>query len=337
MSRAVRFSQFGPAEVLRLEEVADRLPGPGEVAIRVEAIGLNWADALWRQNLYVEPATLPSGLGNEAAGRIEAAGPGVEGFAPGDRVAVLPGMNQGRYPTYGERILAPATHVVRHPDNLSAAEAASAYVTFLTGYFAMFELAGLEAGGTVLVTGASSGTGQAALQLARARGVTAIGTTRSRAKAAALVEAGAAHVIVTGEEDLVARVAEITGGRGADLVYDGVGGPGFERLGDAVAHRGWIVLYGLSGGFELRFPAISQFVKSWRFHTYKVSEFTGSETMGLPRDEAALARALAFVNTGLADGTLTVRIDRSFPFESVVEAHRALERGAHVGKLVLAA
>lgn len=159
MSKMVRFHEVGPADVLRIEEIALRAPGPGEVEIAVEAIGLNWADALWRQNMYVEDASLPTGLGNEAAGRIAAIGAGVMGVSVGDRVAVLPGMNQGRYPTYGERILAPADHVTRIPDALSFAEASGAYVTYLTGYFAMFELAKLKAGDAILITGASSGTG----------------------------------------------------------------------------------------------------------------------------------------------------------------------------------
>jgi len=164
MSRMVRFHAFGGAEVLKLDEVAVPAPGIGEVRIAVQAIGLNRADALWRENLYIEDATLPAGLGNEAAGVIEAVGEGVEGLGVGDRVAVLPGASQGLYPTYGDRILFPAAHVVRYPDNLSAAQAAGAYMAYLTGYFPMLEMARLQRGQVMLVTGASSGTGIAALQ-----------------------------------------------------------------------------------------------------------------------------------------------------------------------------
>jgi NADPH:quinone reductase-like Zn-dependent oxidoreductase len=335
MSKMVRFHEFGGADVLKVEQVTTPAPGAGEVRIAVQAIGLNWADALWRQNLYIEDATLPTGLGNEAAGVIEAVGAGVEGLHVGDRVAVLPGASQGLYPTYGESILFPATHVVRHPGNLSAAQAAGAYMAYLTGYFPMFEMARLQRGQTLLVTGASSGTGIAALQMARAAGLVAIATTRTTAKRQALLDAGAAHVVVTDDEDVVARVSKLTGGRGVDLVYDGVGGPQLERLGELVAHRGWYVLYGLSGGAELRYPAIAQFRKSWHFHVYKVLEFTGAATMGLPRDEGALGRALNFVNEGLASGALQVRIDRSFALDDVVQAHRYLERAGHIGKVVL--
>ncbi|BEP54666.1 oxidoreductase MexS [Variovorax sp. V118] len=335
MSRMVRFHAFGGAEVLKLEEVAVPAPGIGEVRIAVQAIGLNRADALWRENLYIEDATLPAGLGNEAAGVVDAVGEGVEGLGVGDRVAVLPGASQGLYPTYGDRILFPATHVVRYPANLSAAQAAGAYMAYLTGYFPMFEMARLQRGQVMLVTGASSGTGIAALQMARAAGIAAIAVTRTAAKRDALREAGATHVVVTDEEDVVERVLALTEGRGVELVYDGVGGALVERLGDVVAHGGWYVLYGLSGGAEFRFPVIAQFRKSWRFHVYKVLEHTGAATMGLPRDEAALGRALAFIDAGLADGTLHVRIDRSFALDDVVQAHRYLERAGHIGKVVL--
>ncbi|MDH6165982.1 NADPH:quinone reductase-like Zn-dependent oxidoreductase [Variovorax boronicumulans] len=335
MGKMVRFHSFGGADVLKVEEVPTPAPGTGEVRIAVEAVGLNRADALWRENLYIEDATLPAGLGNEAAGVIEAVGSGVEGLKAGDKVAVLPGAGQGRYPTYGESILLPMAHVVRYPGNLSAAQAAGAYMAYLTGYFPMFEMAQLKRGQTLLVTGASSGTGIAALQMARAAGIVAIAVTRTAAKRDALREAGAAHVVVTDDEDVVERVLKLTEGRGVDLVYDGVGGAQVERLGDVVAHRGWYVLYGLSGGAEFRYPVIAQFSKSWRFHVYKVLEHTGAATMGLPRDEAALGRALAFIDAGLADGALQVRIDRTFALDDVVQAHQYLERAGHIGKVVL--
>lgn len=335
MSKMVRFHAFGGAEVLKLEEVATPAPGAGEVRVAVQAIGLNRADALWRENLYIEDATLPAGLGNEAAGVIEVVGSSVEGLKVGDKVAVLPGAGQGRYPTYGESILLPAAHVVRYPGNLSAAQAAGAYMAYLTGYFPMFEMARLQRGQVMLVTGASSGTGIAALQMARAAGIVAIAVTRTAAKRDALREAGAAHVVVTDDEDVVEHVMTLTEGRGVDLVYDGVGGAQVERLGDVVAHRGWYVLYGLSGGAEFKYPVIAQFRKSWRFHVYKVLEHTGAPTMGLPRDEGALGRALAFIDAGLADGKLQVRIDREFAFDDVVQAHQYLERAGHIGKVVL--
>lgn len=335
MARMVRFHEVGGPEVLRVEQVPMPQPGPGEVRIAVQAIGLNRADALWREHRYIEDPVLPSGLGNEAAGVVEALGDGVTGLSVGDRVAVLPGAHQGRYPTYGDHIVFPATHVVRHPPALAAEEAAGAYLAYLTGHLALFELAGLRRGQTVLVTGASSGTGMAALQLARRAGAVPIATTRTAAKRDLLREAGAAEVVVGDEEDTVARVLALTGGRGVDVVYDGVGGTQVQALGDVVAQRGWYVLYGLSGGAEFTYPALAQFRRSWRFHVYTVLEHTGSATMGLPRDEAALRRALDDLNAGLADGSLRVRIDRRFALDDVVQAHRYVEQAGHAGKVVL--
>lgn len=193
----------------------------------------------------------------------------------------------------------------------------------------------LECGQTLLVTGASSGTGIAALQMAGEAGIISIAVTRSAAKRQALIQAGATHVIVTEEQDLIERVMALTGRAGVDLLYDGVGGSQVERLGETVAQGGWYVLYGLSGGVDLRYPVTAQFRRSWRFHVYKVLEFTGSVTMGLARDGEALRRALSFINAGLTSGTLQVRIDRTFAFDDVVQDHHYFERGGHIGKIVL--
>jgi NADPH:quinone reductase-like Zn-dependent oxidoreductase len=331
----VRFHAFGAPDVLRIEQVPTPVPGPGEVLLAVDAIGVNRAEALWRMNQYVEEAKLPAGLGNEAAGTIAAIGPDVRGLSIGDRVAALPGAGQGRYPTYGDRILFPASHLVRYPGELTAEHAAGAYMAYLTGYFPMFEMARLQRGATVLVTGASSGTGMAALQMARKAGFVAIAMTRSGSKQQALLDAGAAHVIASEKEDPVQRVLALTGGRGVDLVYDGVGGPMVERLGEVVAHLGWYLLYGLSGGVEFKYPVVAQFGKSWRFHVYKVLEHTGAPSMGLARDEAALGRALDFIHDGLVGGQLQVTVDRVFPIDDAVEAHRYVERAEHIGKVIL--
>lgn len=335
MSTLVRFHALGEPGVLRIENVPTPRPAADEVLIRVQAIGLNQADVLWRTGRYIEEPQLPSGLGNEAAGEIEAVGSAVKGLHVGDRVACLPGAHQGRYPTYGDRIIFPASHVVRYPQALSPEEAAATYMAFLTGYFPIFEMARLQPGDSVLVTGASSGTGLAALQMAARSGLRAIATTRSSAKREALLAAGASDVVVLAEGDPLAQVRRLTDGHGVSLVYDGVGGPWLTEWGEAVTRHGWYVLYGLSGGAEFRYPVVAQFRRSWRFHLYVVLEFTGSASMGLPRNDAALQRALQYLDTGLSDGSLRVKIDRCFSLKDVVNAHRYLERGQHVGKVVM--
>jgi NADPH:quinone reductase-like Zn-dependent oxidoreductase len=160
-------------------------------------------------------------------------------------------------------------------------------------------------------------------------------TTRSRAKRDALLSAGAPHVVVLDEGDPLAGVRRLTDGRGVSLVYDGVGGPWLTAWGEIVARHGWYVLYGLSGGAELRYPAVAQFRLSWRFHLYVVLEFTGSASMGLQRDEDALQRGLRYLHDGLSEGSLRVLVDRVFDLREAVDAHRYLARGQHIGKVVM--
>jgi NADPH:quinone reductase-like Zn-dependent oxidoreductase len=214
ISRMVRFQEFGSPDVLHIEKVELRDPGPGEVRIKVAAIGMNFAEAMWRQNQYMETPRLPSGLGYEAAGVIDKLGAGVADFRIGEKVATLAGHSQGDYPAYGDVVIMPASSLVRYPANLSDVEAASVWMAYLTGYFALVELAHLADAQTVLATAASSSTGLAAIQIAKAVGARVIATTRTSAKPAALREAGADVVVVTGSEDLEASVLEETRGQG---------------------------------------------------------------------------------------------------------------------------
>ena len=180
--------------------------------------------------------------GLEAAGLIEALGSDVDGLAVGDRVAVISGET-GRG-DYCEVALAPARTLVKIPDDQSWQEAAATWMAFATAWTGLISIAGLSAGWTVLITAASSSTGLAAIQTARKVGAIPIALTRTSAKAAALREAGAAHIIATEEQDLVAKVAQLTGGKGAEMVFDAVGGATFERLVEATAIGGLLVAYG---------------------------------------------------------------------------------------------
>src|SRR5579863_6087485 len=148
INKVVRFHEFGPAEVLRLENAEVPEPGPGEVRIRVAAIGLNFAETLWRRNQHFETPTLPAGLGYEVSGTIDKVGPGVTGLAVGDKVATFPAHSQGDYPAYGEWAIMPATSVAHYPARLSDVEAASYWTAYLTGYFALMEIAKLASGQT---------------------------------------------------------------------------------------------------------------------------------------------------------------------------------------------
>ncbi|TMR19246.1 zinc-binding dehydrogenase [Nonomuraea turkmeniaca] len=328
MAKTVRFHEYGGPDVLRLEDVEVGEPGPGELLIRVDAIGLNRAEVLFRSGDYIEPVKeFPARLGAEAAGVVEAAGADVAGFEAAQPVSVVPAFSMNDYGVYAERAIVPAAAVVPRPGGVGAVEGAAVWMPYLTAYGALVEVGGMRAGDTVVLTAASSSVGLAAIQVANRVGATPIATTRTRAKAERLRKAGAAEVIVADEEDVVTRVLDLTGRRGAELVFDAVAGPGVVDLAKVVAPGGTLLEYGaLSGevtpypGFELGMPALNM-------RTYLVHETT--------TDPERLRRAAAFVSSGLRSGAFEPVVDRVFGLDEIVAAHRYLEAGDQVGKIVI--
>ncbi|MDK1373565.1 MULTISPECIES: zinc-dependent alcohol dehydrogenase family protein [unclassified Sinorhizobium] len=327
MVRVVRFHELGGPEVLRIEDVDVPAPGPGEVQIRVKALGLNRAEALIRAGAYIETPTLPSGLGLEAAGIVEALGEGVEGFAPGDAVSVVPPPSMVRWPAYGELGNFPARLVVKHPPSLGFEAAAAVWMPYLTAYGALIDIAGLRRGDFVVITAASSSVGLAAISIANRVGATPIAVTRTSGKKQALIEFGAAHVIASVEEDLGARLAEIAGPAGVRVVFDAVGGPAFEPLTAAMSRGGILIEYGGLSPEPTPFPLFAALSKSLTLRGYIVHEIIG--------DPARLDLAKAFILDGLMDGSLRPVIARTFPLEEIVDAHRFLESNEQFGKIVV--
>ena len=334
-AKIVRFRALGGPEVLEIEDLPLSTPGPGEVRLRVEAIGLNRAEVMFRTGHYLEQPDFPSRLGVEAAGIVDAIGPDVANLQVGDKVAIASGQSIGRYGTYGESAIALAASVVKVPDNVTPAEAASAWIQYLTGYFAFVDLASLKPGQSVLVTAATGGAGLGAIQIARLLGATTIATTRAQSKKSALAQAGADHVIVTGEEDLVARVKEITGGKGADVIFDPIAGSTLPALAEAVAWGGQIILYGALGGVDTPYPLWTGFARNFSLRTYMIYNYCGLATIGLPRNEEAYSRAVAFINDNLAAGKLKPVIAKTFPLSEIREAHRYLESNQQLGKIIV--
>ncbi|GLY92672.1 zinc-dependent alcohol dehydrogenase family protein [Actinoallomurus iriomotensis] len=328
MAGTVLFHELGGPEVLRLEDVPVGEPGPGEVRVRVEAIGLNRAEALFRSGHYIEPVRrFPARLGTEAAGVVEATGEGVTGLAAGQPVSVIPAFSQNDYGVYAERAIVPATAVLPRPDGVDAVAGAAVWMPYLTAYGALVEVGGMRAGDTVALNAASSSVGLAAIHVARRMGAVPIALTRTDAKKDALLREGAAEVIVTGAEDVVERVRALTGGRGVEFVFDAVAGPGVLDLARVVAPGGTLLEYGaLSGeatpypGFELGMPALNM-------RTYTVHETT--------RDPERLRRAEAFVASGLRANAFRAVVDRTFDLGDIVAAHRHMESGTQVGKIVV--
>jgi len=327
MARIVRFHQTGGPEVLRIEEFPPSPPGEGEVRIAVKAIGLNRAESLFRQGKYLETPTLPSRLGYEASGTIEAVGSGVTGPKVGDRVSTLPAFSMGKHGVYGDSVVVPSHAVSAFPENLSFEEGASIWVAYLTVYGALVELGGLRKGHHVLITAASSSVGYSAFQVVRAAGGVSIATTRNAEKTGALRRGGADHVIVTGKEELAARVMEITEGRGADLVFDAVAGPSMEALAAAAARDATIFVYGVLSMKPTLFPVTVALQKGLSLRGYTLFEI-----VSVPDK---MERARKYIVDGLTSGALRPVIDRVFPLESIVEAHRYLESNRQNGKIVV--
>lgn len=327
MSRIVRFHQHGGPEVLVVEDIDVPSPAPGEVQIRVKAIGINRADALLRSGTYIETATLPAGLGLEAAGTVTAVGDGVRTFSPGDAVSVIPPISMVPHPTYGEIINMPARNVVRHPATMGWDAAAAVWMQFLTAYGALIPVARVQAGDIVAVTAASSSVGLAAIQIANLQGATPIAVTRTSAKRQALLDNGAVHVVASQEEDVEARLKEIAGRQGVRVVFDAVGGPIFNQLTAAMSHRGILIEYGGLSQEPTPFPLAEVLSKCLTLRGFLVHEVTG--------DAERLAEALSYIRSGLSSGRFKPVLARTFPFEDIVEAHRYLEAGTQFGKVIV--
>lgn len=327
MARVVRFHEHGGPEVLRIEDQDVAEAGPGEVRIRVKALGLNRAEALLRSGRYIETPTLPSGLGLEAAGLIEAVGDGVDGFAPGDAVSVIPPISMVRWPAYGELVTFPASQVVKHPPTLSWEAAAAVWMQYLTAYGALIDIARLGRQDKVVITAASSSVGLAAIQIANMVGATVIAVTRTSAKKQALLDFGAAYVIASAGEDLEARLKEIAGQQGIRVVFDPIGGPIFSPLTAAMSRGGILIEYGGLSPEPTPFPLFAILSKTLTLRGYLVHEIIG--------DPQRLEAAKAFVLDGLTSGSLKPVIARTFPFEQIVDAHRYLETNVQFGKIVV--
>lgn len=329
LSKTVRFHKTGGPEVLCFESMEVGEPGPGEMRLRIEAIGLNRAEVAFREGYYLDPPKLPARIGYEASGIVEAVGEGITGFSVGDPVCVIPGFSMNQYGVYAERALVPASAVLKRPAGLSPAAASSIWMQYLTAYGALVDIAKIGRGDTVLITAASSSVGLASIQIANAVGAIPIAITRTEAKAEALRKHGAAHVIVTDKQDLVAEVMRITEKKGARVAFDAVVGPIVTTLTAALAPQGMLILYGnLSGKKnETLLPFGPMLGKGLSLRGYVVFEII--------HNAQRLAAARQFIEQGLQSGKLVPVIDRTFTFDQIADAHRYLESNAQLGKIVV--
>ncbi|HUY04470.1 MAG TPA: zinc-dependent alcohol dehydrogenase family protein [Rhodocyclaceae bacterium] len=330
MSRVIHFHSCGGPEVLRIEEDHVAAPTAGEIRVRIEAIGLNRAEAAFRSGHYLESAQFPSRLGYEASGVVEALGEGVVGFTPGEAVCVIPAFSMTRYGVYAELANVPASAVLRRPPDLSATAAAALWMAYLTAYGALIDIAQLGKGDHVVITAPSSSVGLAAIQLANFVGAVPIAITRSPHKRDALLAAGARHVIAHETPSAtIAQVMQASGDGGVRLVFDSVAGPEVKTLAAMLAPRGTLIVYGnLSGaGDSTPFPFREAVGKGLSLRGYLVFE--------LIRDAQRLRAAEAFIRDALRRKAIQPTISRIFPFAEIIQAHRYLESNQQLGKVIV--
>ncbi|MQP67005.1 NADPH:quinone reductase [Niveispirillum sp. SYP-B3756] len=322
MTHAIRVHSHGGPEMLRWEPVTVGKPAAGEVLIQHKAVGLNFIDVYFRTGLYAAP--LPFTPGMEGAGRVLAVGPGVDYLAPGDRV----GYGNSPLGAYAEQRLIPAERLIKLPDWLDDQTAAAMLLQGLTAQYLLRQTYVVKSGDTILIHAAAGGVGLLVCQWANALGATVIGTVGSAEKAALAQAHGCHHTILYRQEDVVARVRELMGGQGVDVVYDSIGKDMFDRSLDCLKRRGLMVSFGNAsgavspvdisilnkkGGLFLTRPSLGHYAA------------TRAEMLAMADDLFALVK----------DGTVKVNINQRFALQDAGEAHRALESRATTGATVM--
>jgi NADPH2:quinone reductase len=319
--QAIRVNEHGGADVLGFEQVPDPSPGPGQVLVRLEAIGVNFIDVYQRIGLYKLP--LPFTLGQEGAGIVESVGDGVTEARVGDRVAWAGPMG-----SYAEYAVIPAERTVPVPPAVGSKLAAAAMLQGMTAHYLATSTYKLDAGDWCVVHAAAGGVGLLLTQIAKLRGARVIGTVSTEAKAALARDAGADVIVRYTEQDFAAEARRVTGGAGVQVVYDSVGRTTFEKSLDALARRGMMVLFGQSSGPVPPFDPQMLNQKGSLFLTRpKLQDYVVS------REE--LLRRGGEVMSWIQSGELSIRIGLEVPLAEAVRAHTELEARRTTGKVVL--
>jgi NADPH2:quinone reductase len=322
MTKLARIHAVGGPEVLRLEELDTGYPGPGEVRIRQSAAGVNYVDVYHRTGLYPLPH-LPSALGVDGAGVVEAVGEGVEELKAGDRVAWA-GLPVGGY---AEARLIAADRLLRLPDSVPERTAAATMLRGIAAHMLLKRTWPVKAGDVVLVHAAAGGLGLILTQWARSLGATVIGTVGSNEKAELAKRHGLHHAVLYRQEDFVKAVLDITDGRGVDVAYDGVGGDVLTRTLDCVRRFGMVASLGQAAG---SLPAIPL----WELGPRRSLTLARPSVFAYASDPVLYRKAAAELFSEMERG-LKVEVGAQFPLADVVEAHRALEGGRTTGSVLL--
>ncbi|WP_027797692.1 quinone oxidoreductase family protein [Paraburkholderia acidipaludis] len=323
MAKAVRFHETGGPEVLRYENVEVGSPGPGQVRLRHEAVGLNFADTYFRTGLY--PVPLPSGMGVEAAGVVETVGPDVTNVAPGDRVTYTGFVNTlGAYST--ERLI-PAAPLIKLPAAIACETAAGMTMRGLTASYLLRRIRDFKAGDTVLLHAAAGGVGLIVSQWAKLLGLTVIGTVSSEAKGEVARAHGCDHIVDYSHEDVAKRVRELTGGVGVDAVFDSVGKDTFEASLDSLKRRGLMVCVGTASG---PIPPFNPQILAMKGSLY-LTRPALADYIADPAEKNELAGELF---GHVAAGRIKIELNQRYALEDAAQAHRDLEARKTTGSSV---
>ncbi|HET9265720.1 MAG TPA: medium chain dehydrogenase/reductase family protein [Vicinamibacterales bacterium] len=329
--------RYGPPDVFEVREAPDPVPTAGDIRVRVRAAGVNYADILARMGLYPDAPRPPMVVGFEVAGVVEQVGAGVTGFAQRDRVLGLT-----RFGGYSDVVVIPSSQAFRFPAGLSDSEAAAIPVNYLTAALALYRMAALNAGETVLIHNAGGGVGIAALQLAHLRRATVIGTA-SALKHGALRQFGIEHVIDYRHADVAEEVRRITRGRGVDVILDPIGGSSFTASYRLLAPLGRLIIIGVSTmvGGEKRslWRAFTAWRATPRFDPMSLINRNrgvfGLHLGHLWDERRQLAPLMSMLLDELSAGRLQPVVARTFPLEQAADAHRFIQSRLNIGKVVL--
>ena len=319
--KAVQLSETGGPEVLRYVDVPDPRPGPGQAVVELKAIGVNYTDVYTRSGLN-PPAALPAIPGLEGAGIVAEVGEGTLEVAPGDLVTYSSVPS-----SYAEKVIAPASRLVKLPEGMDAETGAAVILQGLTAHYLCHATYPISSGDTVLVHAGAGGVGLLLIQMAKWLGARVIATVSTEAKAQLVMETGADHAIIYTRSDFAEEVERITEGRGLQAVYDSVGKVTFDKSIACLALRGYMVLFGQASGPVPPVPVAVLNSKSLFLTRPGLAHYTSTREELLSRAEDVLG--------WVCSGRLKLRIHDTFTLQNAEEAHRQLESRATTGKLVL--
>ena len=327
MARVLLIDEVAGKPTMLIGDMEARAPGPGEVRYKVQAIGLNRSDLMFLEGGHYAETSFPNRVASEACGIVDAVGEGVTQFKVGDRVSSIPCVNPDYY-VGGEFAISLVEYLAPWPENVPATEACAFWMQYITAYFPFCAYSRYGHGHTALIAAAGSSAGIGGMHLARLRGMDVIATTRTRSKVQPLLEQGASHVIVPGEEPLAERILEITNGRGVDLAYDPIAGEFTDTYTEALAMGAKIFIYGMLGGK----PRVEYSLIPVSRKDATVQHYLAPQALS---DPANLAESKLFLSLAQQAGKLRPVVDKVFDFEDALAAYDYMRTGQQFGKIVL--